>query len=539
MTSTARETVSQSRRVSAARAAWSSLVFGVLSTSCTPAATAPPTDQIRPRSEPIEFVGLTLERPIANEADFLAVVDPIFGALAQGGRGHQDFEIQPGLFLTVVPDDRTPEQAVVTLEMAPTRPAGAVRRTVLQVPVSYQYGGIYIEAVRAALARTNEVVTAGDIMQPYHLEYHVLSVNGGDLVIQTEYRNGAAVVRLRTSAPRTSLMPGQVNTPAFTGQPIENVGGTVWFELGRDEFSFFTNRAYGASSSAAQNFADFQLLPHDWLRLTVTPRLEDEVVDVGFEIVAVDGHRIPLAHAPASLVGGEQFQQNVFRMVDNMNAQEAALAGSSVPFEVPFYYDDPEGGGVVSVIANGSGGQFRIAYTVESPTHRLQDVSFVPYQGIVEIPAQIPNTRPTCASMGSMDALSGRFHLRFDASDTVRSSPNLTSPLRGRVWGDIYRARDVTIGGPRPGTSAVASFAFAEVDVTAGPSTEEFLIDVDLPSGVQYQILGFMDVDGNAAEGAASPDEGDPVFIPIGGYRMECADQDAVVEFALLLPAGR
>lgn len=525
--------------LSRSRQTLGALAVGAALAGCPTPAAEPPEDQIRPRSSPIEFVGLTLERPIVGEADFLALADPLFGAAAREGRGHRELELQPGLFLTVVADDRTPEQAVVTLEMQPSPPADPMRRTILQVPVSYAYGALYIDAVRAALATTASVVAAGDTMEPYHLEYHVLSANGGDLVVQVEYRDGSAVLRLRTAAPRTSLMPGQVNTAAFSGQPIENLGGTVWFSLDRDEFSFFTNRAYGATASAAQNFSDFHLLPHDWLRLTVTPRLADEIVDVGFEVVTVDGRRVPLARAPASLLGGEQFQQNVFRMVDNMNAQERERPGSSVPFEVPFYYDDPEGGGVVSVIANGSGGRFRIAYAVESPTHRLEDVSFVPYQGVVEIPPQMPDTRPTCASQGSMDALAGRFHLRFDASSTVRTSPNLTSPLRGHVWGDIYRSSDVTIAGPREGTSPVASFEFPLVDITAGASSDEFPVDVELPSGVEYQILGFMDVDGNASADAPGPDEGDPVFIPIGGYPMQCAEQHVNVEFALLLPPGR
>lgn len=512
-------------------------VGATLHSACDGAAPIAPEDDIRPRSSPIEFVGLTFERPITTEEDFLALVDPILGTAAREGRGHREMEVRRGLFITVVPDDRTPAQAVVSLEMQPTHPADALRRTILEVPISYEYGAIYIEAVRAALARTREV---GDGMEPYHLEYHVLSVNGGDLVIQTEYTpETGAVVRLRTSAPRTSLVPGQINQAAFSGRPVESVGGTVWFELGRDEFSFFSNRAYGATSSAAQNFSDFHLLPHDWLRLTVTPRLEDDVVDVGFEVITVDGRRIPFARAPASLLGGEQFQENVFRMVDNMNAEEREAPGSSMPFEVPFYYDDPEGGGTVSVIANGRGGVFRIAYAVESPTHRLEDVSFVPYQGIVEIPDTMPPRRTTCAEMGSMDALAGRFHLRFDASGTVRSSPNLTEPLRGPVWGDIYRASDVTIAGPREGARPAGQFHFPLVDLTSGPSTEEFVVEGEFAAGVEYQILGFMDVDGNAVEGDAGPDDYDPVFIPIGGYPMDCADQHVVVEFALLLPPGR
>jgi hypothetical protein len=107
------------------------------------------------------------------------------------------------------------------------------------------------------------------------------------------------------------------------------------------------------------------------------------------------------------------------------------------------------------------------------------------------------------------------------------------------VWGDIYRSTDVTIAGPREGTSPVASFHFPLVDITAGPSAEEFVVETALPAGVEYQILGFMDIDENADESSPGPDEADPVFIPIGGYPMECADQHSVVEFALLLPPGR
>jgi hypothetical protein len=216
---------------------------------------------------------------------------------------------------------------------------------------------------------------------------------------------------------------------------------------------------------------------------------------------------------------------------------EAAAPGSSRPFEVPFYYDDPAGGGVVSVIATGRGGVFRIAYTVASPFHELEDVVFVPYQGDVDIPDEIPMAL-SCAELGSTEALSGRFHMRFDASSTVRSSASLTDPLNGPVWGSIYRSTDVTITGPIDGAEPVASFAFPLVDVEAGITAEEFDLDVELPGG-DYQILGFMDIDDNAATTGEGPDEGDPVFIPIGGFPMRCADEHITVEFALLLPPGR
>jgi hypothetical protein len=434
-------------------------------------------------------------------------------------------------------DTRTPTQALVTLDMRPPADPHHVMRTILQVPVSFAYGAVYIDAVRAALATTATVVASGDTMQPWHLEYHVASPHGGDLVIQTEYAAAHTVLRFRTSAPQTSLSPGMVNTPAFTGDPYETLSGTVFFELDRDEFSFFTNRAYGVSAGALQNFQDFHLLPHDWLRLTVTPHLENEDVNVAFEVITVDGRRVPFAQAPASIVAGEQFQENVFSLVDTMNTAEAAMPGSSTAWEAPFYYDDPSGGGVVSVIAQGNHGVFSIAYAVAAPARALVDTDFVPYQGMVDIPDHIP-TPQTCAELGSVDALSGVFMMHFDASSTLRSSPSAPHPLAGPIWGSVYRAADVTITGPRDGTSPVASFHFEGVDISSGPSTMELTIDTELPGGQQYQILGFMDTDGNADPMDPGPDVGDPVMIPIGGFPMQCAQQHITAEFALLLPAG-
>lgn len=512
-----------------------------LATSC---ATSPaPTNEteqatLRPRSNPIEFVGMTFEVPITNEADFLAIVGPIFGSQAAAGTFHTENEIHRGVFLTTMADTRTPTQTIVTLSMNPPADTHHVMRTILQVPVSLEYGAVYIEAVRAAMATTATVQAGGETMQPWHLEYHVASPHGGDLVIQTELAGGHMVVRFRTAAPQTSLAPGMVNTPAFGGDPWETLAGTVFFELSRDEFSFFTNRAYGISSGALQNFQDFHLLPHDWLRLTVTPQLENEDVDVAFEVITVDGRRVPFAHAPASVVAGEQFQENVFAMVDAMNAAEATTPGSSTSWEVPFYYDDPTGGGVVSVIAQGNHGVFSIAYAVASPARALVDTEFVPYQGMVTIPDHIPAPR-TCTELGSVDALSGTFMVHFDASGTVRTSPSAPSPIAGPIWGDVFRASDVTIAGPRDGAQAVASFHFEGVDVTNGVSTMEYTIEGELPGGQSYQILGFMDTDGNADPTSPAPDEGDPVMIPIGGFPMQCAQQHITAEFALLLPAGQ
>ena len=47
----------------------------------------------------------------------------------------------------------------------------------------------------------------------------------------------------------------------------------MWFHLTKDDFDYFVDHAYGKDATAAQNFNDFALVPHTWLRLTVTPHL--------------------------------------------------------------------------------------------------------------------------------------------------------------------------------------------------------------------------------------------------------------------------
>ncbi|MEM9187717.1 MAG: hypothetical protein AAGF12_00975 [Myxococcota bacterium] len=498
-----------------------------------------PAGEVRPRSEPVEFVGFTVEQPVTSVEGLSEVLEPLFGVTARDGAPMTDFALQPGLFLTSLPDSRTPEQAVVQVEMEPV--GGGDRRTILQAPASFGYGRVFIDTAKVATARALAVIAEDpDGMRPFLLEYRSVSRNGGVFRVQVKHENGATSLVIGTQSPETSLQPGFVNAPAFTGEPYEVLGGTVWFELTRDQFDFFSTRAYGITAGADQNFSDFQLLPHDWLRLTVTPRLEDELVDVNFDVVDLDGNRVQFARAPASLLAGDQSRENVFRAVTNMLNAEAAIPGSSTRFEVPFHYDDPEGGGVVQVIAEGQGGIFEIAYAVESPRQRLQDVAFLPYQGVLDLPDPNSLEPPddSCAAVGSADAIEGQFRIRFDASPTVRESASLDGPLRGSFNGSIYRAEDVQLSGPIDGAVAVANIDLADVDITVPGEGMEFLIETTLPIG-EYQVLGFLDIDGNADPAAPSPDVNDPVTLPIGAYTLKCAEQPIVVEFALLLPEGR
>lgn len=499
----------------------------------TPQSPAPELPQLRPASSASEYVGVAVGIPMEEE-QVLAVLSQLLGTDAASGAHLMNYELQPGILLSSTDDSRSSEQQILQVDMLVSNEEVAPQqRTLFRGPASYGYGAIFVDVVAAAL---EELRNNPGGMKPFTLEYRSRSALGGQLAVIVDFtRESGIQLKVDVNTPRTSLITGSINQPYLSGAPFESIYGLVNFTLTRDQFDFFSTRAYGLSAGANQNFNDFLLLPHRWLRLTVTPLLDDLTVDVGFEVVTVDGRRLDIARAPASVIAGEQFRETVFRMVDNMNAAEERLPGSSVPWTVPFYYDDPAGGGVVEVLAQGNAGQFGIAYAVETPINRLQDTEFVAYQGQVEIPDDWDAARPTCAELGSSTALEGNFELRFNASSTVRKSQNLDGPLRGTVVGSIYRAEDVTITGPIAGARSVHSFRFEDVDITSLDGSPQSYSIPTILGAAEYQILGFMDIDGNES---GSPDPNDPVMIPIGAYALECALQPVTVEFAILLPDG-
>lgn len=489
----------------------------------------------RASSDPTEWTGLST-RLEAEGDELLGLLDGLVGAAAADG-DLDTIELGAGLRLSASEDSRTPEQVVLTVEMDTSTGNSPETRTLARVPASFAYGSVFIDTVEAALASAQTEQDPED-WEPYRLEYRLRSDAGGWITLAIVDEGGEAgsapALEVTVRTPRTSLLSGEVNSPAGAGEPWESLYGLVNFTMSRDHFDFFSTRAYGLSAGAAQNFEDFLLLPHPWLRLTVTPELDDELVDVAFEVVTVDGRRLSLARAPASLVAGDQFREDVYRMIDNMLAAEEEAPGSSVPFSVPFYYDDPAGGGVVEVIAEGEGGVFRVAYAVESPVNVLLDTDFVAYQGVVEVPEDWDQVDPSCEELGSEPSAQGYFDITFAASSTVQNSDNLDGPLQGPVWGSIFRADEVQIDGPIDGAEAVASFAFEDVDIS-GEGDGPYRVDTPVLAG-EYQVLGFMDIDGNADPDDAEPDENDPVMIPIGGFTLECAEHPITAEFAILLP---
>jgi hypothetical protein len=494
---------------------------------------------LRPASAPTEYTGFTASMAV-DLTTFGDLASGLFGDAAAAGDFTENAKLSGGIRISAGAHPDASDQVVWTVTMDVTGEADPAVRTIARVPAGLDAGATFISAVEAALTRHAEVIAddpAG--AEPFRLEYRTRSAKGGSVVLAVDVddtRVAPVLLQLTADTPTTSLSPETLGSAAYDGSPYESIYGLVWFGVSRDNFDFFVNRAYGLSAGKAQNFTDFELIPHNWLRLTVTPQLDDDRVNVGFEVVTVEGDRVPIASAPASLVAGEQFMQNVFRMMDDAAAQEAVTPGSAAPWRAPFYYDDPEGGGIVEVIAQGEGSVAKIAYSIESPKRELAEVEFVAYQGSVEVPADWDAPPPSCEESGSESAANGYFDVEFVASSTVLGS-NLKAPLRGTVHGSVYRSEDVKLTGPIAGAQAVASFTFDDIDVTAGPS-RRIRIDERFPAG-NYQLLGFLDIDGNADPADVKPDVGDPVFIPIGGFALECATQNVTAEFALTLPEGQ
>ncbi len=488
-----------------------------------PAASTDPLE-----SKPVEWVSYHSEVPFLA-GDFHALASGLFGTDAQAGRFVTHQEVAPGVFLGATADPTTPEQSRVTLSFVD----GGPETRIALVPASFSVGGVFLTAIDAAIAtmQGEEKAQKGS-SESFLLQYQVTSSMGGTFSFGVHGVLGTFTLMLDVSSPTTNLTKGKIGTPALNAAPYDTVNGTVWFHLSKDDFDYFVDHAYGSGATAGQNFNNFALEPHKWLRLTVTPHLSSKFVDVAFSVLGPDGTRTPLAQAPASVLAGGLFQHLVDRNMTTMMAQEKAKPGSSTPWTAPFYYDSPSGGGVVQVIAQGQAGQFTIAYEVTAPHHAIKDVPFLPYAPVAVAPPSSSATK-SCTELGNpgiVAAPQGAFEIAFTASTVVKTSPDLKGPLVGDLQCSIYKASDVTIVGPKAGAHELQYFVVPHADLNAAtPPT--FLTNV-FPDGA-YQILCFQDLqhDGN-------PDVGDPVTLPIGSFPIACNVNPVTVQFALLNPGG-
>jgi hypothetical protein len=453
--------------------------------------------------------------------DFHALASGLFGADAQAGNFVMK-ELTPGFTVAGSAETATPTQSRVTFAFDD----GGKPRTLAIVPASFQVGTIFVQTLDVALATmmAEEAQKAGSGAS-WFIQYQVQSPMGGTMSFGVRAGNGVYTLVIDIQSPQTSLIVGNVGMPAnnTTGGPVDSVAGTVNFQLTKDDFDYFVDHAYGQGATGSQNFKDFSLVPHTWLRLTVTPDLNDKLINVGFQVLLADNTtRIDLAKAPASILAGDAFHALVDHNMETMLAQEAAKPGSSTPWTAPFFYNQPTGGGVVQVVAQGAAGLFNVAYAVQSPLHPLTDVPFVAWKPVTIT----PDPPTTCDQQGHTLAQQGVFQMTFTASSVILNNPK--GPLTGTLFCSIFHASDVSVTGPVSGAIALQDFQIPNADLSgANPPmfTSNMLYDGD------YQVLCFQD-----RTGVGMPAMNDPVTLPIGSFPIACDVNPIDIEFALLDP---
>jgi hypothetical protein len=479
-------------------------------------------------TESVEWVSFHTVVPF-NASDFHDLASGLFGPAAQGGSFITKHEVSPGIYLSSVADPSTPQQSRVSLTFDD---GTSTPRTLALVPASFDVGGTFLTTIDAAIAtmQSEEAASPGS-SESYLLQYQVTSPTGGTFSFGVQGVTGTFSLVLDVASPTTNLAVSKIGTPATSTEPYDSIAGTVYFHMTKDDFDYFVQHAYGTAAAVGQNFNDFELVPHNWLRLTVTPHLSQKYVNVGFKVLAQDGTRIPIADAPASVLAGATFQALVDRNMTIMNAQEATKAGSSSPFSIPFFYNDPSGGGVVQVIVNGTTGIYVVDYAVQSPRHTLTEVPFNAYKPVVFTPPDA-SANAACDKLGNPGiilASSGAFDITFTMSSVVLNSSSLTVPLVGDILCSTYNASDVTVAGPNNNAVALQSFSVNDASFVKGAPVPHYLTG-NLPAG-SYQILCGQDILHNGNIGG-----GDPVTIPIGPETIACNLNPVTVQFALLDP---
>ncbi len=480
-------------------------------------------------TESVEWVSFHTVIPF-NGSDFHSLIAGLFGTDAQAGKFITNREVSPGVYLSSVADPSTPEQSRVALTFNDGTPTP---RTLALVPASFAVGSVFETTIDAAVGtmQAEEAQSPGS-SESYLLQYQVTSPKGGSFSFGVQGNLGVFSLVLDVSSPTTNLAPGKIGTAATSNAPYDSVAGTVYFHMTQDDFDYFVQHAYGTAATVGQNFSNFELVPHTWLRLTVTPHLEQKFVNVAFNVAPLNGGaQVPVTQSPASVLAGSTFQALVDHNMSTMSAQEAAKPGSSYPFQVPFYYDDPNGGGIVQVIVDGNQGVYVVDYAIQSPRHTLTEVPFNAYKPVVFNPPDAA-ANAGCDQLGNPGivlASSGAFDITFTVSSVITNSKSLTVPLVGDIQCSTYKASDVTVAGPNNNAVPLQSFTVKDASFVAGAPAPHYLT-ADMPAG-QYQILCGQDIHHNGTIGY-----GDPVTIPIGALTLACNLNPVTVQFALLDP---
>ena len=131
------------------------------------------------------------------------------------------------------------------------------------------------------------------------------------------------------------------------------------------------------------------------------------------------------------------------------------------------------------------------------------------------------------AGTTTSSSTNGSVLMSFAISNGAKQNAALVDPLKGIVYGSLYKQEDVTAGGPIAGAVEVTSVEVADVDLTSADVSAATWSGKDIPEGA-YTFLGFWDLDANGSA-TFEPDSGDPVTLPSANKLDVTADQETVL----------
>ncbi len=466
-----------------------------------------------------EYLHITLGE--AMEADALVeLLHALFDEEAPAGAFPH--EVPGGLVVTRVTDPNDMD-GVSRLRYQMPGKSGELR-DVASVPVSQAMGQRFTLIVESVWERMSAYLGQEDADQARETNIDITahSDTGGHITLRVLGVGSSFRLVHEIRGPHVVIGDVSHGIPATSTGDWTTLGLSIGFKVRKDQLNFFVDKAYGRGQAEGQSFDHFILgPPHDWLNVTVTPWFGlVPAVNVSFEAILEDGSRIPYAAAPASDVMGAEFIEVVNGAMTAMTAQEEASPGSSTPFEIPYFYDDPDGS-VVQVRVVGKDGVFIIFYDLISAPVPNGD------------PPPEVELSPTSPDGGVDGEGQGKLNVTFQASELVQESEFLDAELECEIWANVFRADEVLVTGPIEGAEVLANIHVPYADLRGGIRSVPIITE-DLPV-TRVKILGFCDVDGNADPDDPGPDDGDPVTVPLTEFQvLEGLTAEVTVPFELV-----
>jgi hypothetical protein len=466
-----------------------------------------------------------------------AIIGPdALAALASPGAAAIPVELTPGMTMVAMPDPSSPDQIRLQFTSEPVAEVYPEAVLFADVAVSTDLAGLFYDVALGALATAEREDRAEGALDDFDLGIILHDDAGGQLTWEVRSRGGEPQIRFEIASPRTSVLPGRLNSAFEEGAVWERMWARAPLAL-----DFGTIRTVLLSGVASNNDGgegvsagvcgssdiDATTAPHSWYQFCVD--VGGDVVEVQLGFKNREGTYRQLALAPATVPAAA-----LWSLIGDRVAT-SSIGGVAPPtFRVTFDYSDPEFQGAARIDLERAGDRYQMWHTQVSPPRELVAGPGVPLPD----PAQLDPGTPTidgdpCELVGGVEADAGQFVLTFVANPSLASFSTLEFPVSGRVYGALYPADVVGLTGPIEGAVAADSFEF---DLTISEEISSFRYETgDMPAG-EYKVTAFLDLDDDVDPNDVNPESGDPAVLQFAGTTLRCDRQLQVVEFTVAVP---